>query len=251
MIQQAQMVQSLPMNVMQQAEQYQLGSLLGTYKPQLSHPLAIIGLIVGAWVLDIIVIAVAASFGYILYFTIFLPIIALIYGIRAMFHYNVRVYHFNAGLIKTKGQQFDVIRWDQVEAVWQKITKSRYSTSYTYTVQRTDHKTFIFNSILRQIALLGQNIMQEVTKIQMPRAMEAYNAGHTLNFGTLAISSYGINNGKEQLSWDQLENVALYRGYLVIKKIGKKRNWEHVAVASIPNYTVLLGIISYARSGQR
>ncbi|MFL5704615.1 MAG: hypothetical protein ACJ8AG_17515 [Ktedonobacteraceae bacterium] len=52
---------------------------------------------------------------------------------------NVKAYVFTEGLIRAQGSKIDAMRWEYVEAVWEKIVKHRYRglipiyTSYHYT----------------------------------------------------------------------------------------------------------------------
>lgn len=250
-MQQAQAVQpQISGEVYQQAAIYQLGTPVATFTPLLSNPLTIIAMVLGIIIADVILVAFIYSLGYILYILIAIPIAAIIYGINALRHCNLKVYQFSYGLVRVKGTRVDAIRWDQVESVWQKITKGRYSTSRTYTLRRSDGASFTFTHALRHVEQLGQNMQQTIAAIHTPMAMTAYNAGNTLHFGPLHLNYQGISNGKEVLPWHEMQGVEIKQGYVNIKRMGKTFNWSRIAVANIPNVLVFLNVVNHARSGQ-
>jgi len=244
--------QQMPPEVYQLAGTYQLGTLNVLYKPTFTNPLAIIGITIGVIILDIILAAVIYNVGFIVYILFLLPIFMIVFAINRIANCNLRVYAFTNGLVRAKGSQNDVIRWDQVQAVLQNITRGTYSgTTHNYTVRRGDGATFKFGSVLRNVANLGQTLQQEVARALLPRAIAAYNAGSALPFGSLSISVQGINNGSETVPWNQVQNVEVKQGFVLVKKMGKSLNWARVKVSTIPNFPVFMGMVSYARGGQR
>src|SRR2546422_93514 len=126
MIQQQPMMaaQSLPFNITQQAEMAQLGILNNIYKPRISSPLAVLGIAGGIILASIIPFVFFLMLDYIVGILIILPILAIIYAIVGLMNCSLRVYEFTHGLIKAKGSRVDVVRWDQVESVWQEIKTS-------------------------------------------------------------------------------------------------------------------------------
>jgi len=250
----------------QQAGAYGLGVPLAVYKPLLPNALAVIGMIVGVIVVDAILLAAIASLtGYVLYILITIPIAAIIYGISALMNCQLRVYQFSEGLIRVKGMQADPIRWDQVTSVVQQVTRrgsyifwggligaaiARSRPSQSFTVQRSDGAVFKFNAILKNVAQLGQNIQQAVTQHHMPRAIAAYQGGSSIPFGPLTVSPQGLNNGREVLSWNQVQSVDVKQGQIIVKKVGKTFAWANIYISQIPNLQVFLGLANYARTGR-
>ncbi len=233
---QIQIHSEIPPMIHQQAGAYGLGVPLAVYKPLLPNALAVIGMIVGVIVVDAILLAAIASLtGYVLYILITIPIAAIIYGISALMNCQLRVYQFSEGLIRVKGMQADPIRWDQVTSVVQQVTRrgsyifwggligaaiARSRPSQSFTVQRSDGAVFKFNAILKNVAQLGQNIQQ------------------------------GLNNGREVLSWNQVQSVDVKQGQIIVKKVGKTFAWANIYISQIPNLQVFLGLANYARTGR-
>jgi hypothetical protein len=244
-------VHQLPPEVAQQAGSYQLGEMNAVFRPTLTNPLTIIGLTIVALIADILLTVVIYNVGYIVYVLVVLPVIIIIYCIRGLMTCNLRVYLFQNGFIHAKGSRLDVVRWDQVRYIWQRITRSRYgNTTHHYKIERNDGATFTLNSMLKNVGILGQNIQQAVTQVHLPQAIAAYNAGNAIPFGPLSISLQGLSNGREVLPWNQQQNLLLNRGYLLARRQGTSRNWAKVAVSRIPNYLVFIKLANYARTGQ-
>lgn len=244
----------IPPDVSNQAATYQLGNATGVYKPRFTNPLVIVGIAVGAIILDIIVLyAILVATGYLFYILIAIPIIALIWMFSALPYANLRAYTFSQGLIHAKGSAIDVIRWDQIEAVWEKATRTRRSNnvSLIYIVRRAgDGKTFRYSSQLQQVAMLGQTIQQELVRAQMPRVIPAYNAEQDIAFGPIHVNTQGLNNGREMVPWTQVGSVVVREGVVNIEQGGRMLPWKSIRADSIPNLAVLRALVNYVVQGQ-
>jgi hypothetical protein len=244
--------QQVPPEVFQQAAIFQLGEPTAIYKPSITNPLIIIALVLGVSIVDILLLIGIYEVGFIVYLLIAIPIAMVIYGVRAFMWHNVRVYIFTNGFIRANGTSIDAVRWDQVEAVFQRAIRSRYGyvISYTYTVRRSDGAVYKFNNLIKKIADLGNTIQHEVTKVHVPRAIAAFNSGNPLHFGKLSLNVQGISKGSAMLPWMQVRNVDLNRGYVQIWQNGRSTRWGRVRVADVPNLLVFLEMVNYARSRQ-
>ena len=171
-------------------------------------------------------------------------------------HLNLRVLLCSEGLLRTNGSQVEIVRWDQAEAFWQAVTR-RYTngaytgTTHVYTLRRNDGMVFKFNDTISKVEELGNAIQREVTRVLLPRFINAYNAGSTLNFGPLSINRQGISNSREMLPWSQYKDMQVQRGIISVKKEGKWLNWSSVGVAKIPNFYVFMALLDYAVKSQQ
>jgi type IV secretory pathway VirB3-like protein len=249
MISQAPPAQTLTPEIQQQAVQYQLGPLYAIYKPSFTNPFAIIGIALGAIVADIIVFALIYAAGYILYYTVAVPIIAVILAISALSNSNLRIYHFEQGLIRAKGKQTEVVRWEHVRALFVKITNSRYGTQHLYTIERNDGASIKVTAV-KGIEVLGQNIQQAILYALWPSAVASYQAGNTLNFGPLNVSMQGISKGNNLLPWNQVQEVNVKRGIVSVKSAGKTLRWSSTFVRKLPNFIIFMRLCDYARTGR-
>jgi hypothetical protein len=256
---------TMPQAIYEQAYAHQLGAPVATYKPPLTNPLAIIGVVLGAIVLDILVLyGILAATGYIFYILIAIPIAAIGYGVVAMLNYNLAIYQFMNGLVRAKGQQVEVVRWDRISALWIRMNRRRnYSLSGALasslasgntiqglTLQRDDGRNFSFSSLLRGHLRLIQSIEQNMVQFHLPRATAAYQSGQVVPFGPLSVSRQGISNGRETLGWNEVQNIEINRGNLLVKRSPKGAKWASVDVAKIPNLAVFVSLTSGVRSGQ-
>src|SRR5712692_6536681 len=128
--------QQMPPAFYQLAGTYQLGSFKAMYQPLLPNPLAVIGAVIGFTILDLILAAVIYNSGYIVYILYILPIVIIVYAPFGIAQSNLRANTFTNGLVRAKGGQTDVVRWDQVEAIWQHLLRIYGSTNHTYTIRR-------------------------------------------------------------------------------------------------------------------
>ncbi|HEX4206034.1 MAG TPA: DUF6585 family protein [Ktedonobacteraceae bacterium] len=243
----------VPPEVYNQAANYQLGELTGLYKPRFANALMIVGIALGVTILDIIVfLAILIYGGYIFYILIVIPIVALIWMFSALPYANLRVYTFAQGLVHARGQAIDAVRWDQIEAVWAKATRSRNSIQYIYTVRRGgDGKTFTYRNHLQQVRNLGATIQQRLVQAQMPRVIPAYNAGQNIAFGAVNVNMQGLNNGKEMVPWSEVGSIVNREGTLNIEKDGRLLPWKAIKVANVPNFAVLQALVQYVVKGPR
>lgn len=255
-----------PQSVYAQASAYQLGAQGPTYRPVLPSVLAVIGMMVGVIVADIILLFIITVLtGYIFYILIAIPIVAIIYGIYALNDSNLRIYQFANGLVRVKGEQHDVIRWDQVAFVIQNVRRRGYgyawggilgaaltntNTPHSINVQRTDGATFKFSGTVRHVTQLIQTIQGAVTQAHMPRAIAAYGAGSPVTFGSFVLSQQGLSNGREALPWNEIQSVDIKNGKVLVKRIGKTFSWANVNISQVPNILVFMSMVNYARTGR-
>lgn len=270
MFQQPQGLENLhvPAQISQQAMMFQLGSLRNVYKPRISNPLMVIGIALGIILADVVLFAVILLLGYIVYLLIIVPIFAVAYGIFGLLNCNLRVYDFEHGLLRSKGSQMNVIRWDQVASVWQesKVSSSGYLVGgvlgallfsgrnrHIFKVSLHDGATFTFsNSNISQIENLGQIIQQEVAQIHMPLAIAAYDSGNIIPFGPLSVSRQGISNQKgATLPWSQVNGVTVNMNVVTIMQNERVQKWVSAPTAKVPNLGVLTALIDYARNNAR
>lgn len=256
----------MPSEIYQQAGMYQLGAPVAVYKPLLGNPLAIIGMMLGTIIVDILLFYIILTLtGYIFYVLVAIPIAAIAYGVYAFIDYNLRVYQFANGIVRAKGRQTETIRWDQIDAIWIKLIRQRYyiglagvfasalassRRTQRMTVRRIDGTNFKFTNMLRGHVQLMQNLEQVVMKLHMPRAIAAFQSGQVIPFGPLSVGRQGMGNGRETIPWNELQNVEVKRGYLQVKRVGKTFNWANVNVSKIPNLLVFVSLVNGVRSGQ-
>jgi hypothetical protein len=143
---------------------------------------------------------------------------------------EMRVYVCPAGLLYHAQGTTTAIRWDQVEAFWQRVIR-RYSygistgSTHRYTIRRSDGVTFTFNDRLDHVEALGTTIARETARLLWPRYIASYQAGQTLSFGPISL-------------------IALTRGFLSIQQAGTTvRKWN-VQASKIPNINLCMTLVN-------
>jgi hypothetical protein len=242
--------EQFPYDVSQAAVMYQLGAPTAIFKPRFTSAFAIIGMVVGAVVLDIIALIVTVAFtGRLFYILLAIPILAIVWAVNALRYCHISVYLFAGGFVHVKGRVVDPVRWDQIKAVRHKVTNVRGRLISTYTLQRSDGKTFQYSRPLQNVEKLGEIIQQEVTRIQLPQVLAAFNTGQLLNFGKVNVDRQGINNGKEMIPWSQVDSLTTQQDHLVAKKDGRLLQWRSVKMGDVVNLGVLLGLVNTITRG--
>ena len=140
----------------------------------------------------------------------------------------------------------NAFRWDEITEVYQSMQRTHRfgrAVQRIYTVRDASGRKSVLTGELAGIAALGETIQREVTARILPRYWEAYNQGKALQFGALGLSKEGISKGRQVLAWDQIEEVKLERGSIVIKKEAGKLPWASITASSTPNLFVLTSML--------
>jgi hypothetical protein len=142
-------------------------------------------------------------------------------------------------------------RWDQVQDVTANVvrhyTNGIYTgTTHTYTLQKSSGEKLVLNDSLKEIEAFYNHLENNTLQQRYQRLADAYNNGNPVTFGPVTIGKQsGIQIGKKAFPWEEIEEVAINKGYLTIKK--KQGGWFSGATAAagaIPNLHVLLSIIN-------
>ncbi len=240
----------MPPEIAQQAASYQLGAHTQLYQANLIKLISFVSITLVLTVIDIP--AVIAENSNIIVLLILLA--ATIYAVwYLVINFNSKAYVFTEGLIRAQGSKIDVMRWEHIEAVWEKIVRHRYRglitiyTSYNYTVSRGDGAQFKFSSALKNTKQLGDVIQQEVTRRQLPKAIAAYDNGSLANFGPLSVSMQGISKNGVLVPWNQVGQVNLRRGWVIVPKQGSLLAASRTRCSLVPNLQVFLQLVEHAR----
>ena len=160
--------------------------------------------------------------------------------------HNLRALVYPDGFIHVRGGRVNAFRWDEIAEVYQSMQRTHRfgrAAQKIYMVKDATGKKSVLTGELAGIAALGETIQREVTARMLPRCWEEYNQGKTLQFGALGISKEGISKGKEIQPWDQVEEVRLEWGSIVVKKNDKKLPWASITASSTPNLFVFTSMV--------
>ena len=169
-------------------------------------------------------------------------------GVTAFRNRDLRVVVLEKGLVRVGGGKTEILRWDDINSVFQAITVHytngiKTGTTHVYTVFAQSGQKIVFNDTLKNVEALGATIQREASSRLMPRYTQAYNSGGTATFGKLTLSKAGISNGKDTIPWDQVQAVNINRGQISVRKQGKWLNWAGQTAAATPNLFIFLNMI--------
>ena len=52
------------------------------------------------------------------------------------------------------------------------------------------------------------------------------------------------------MMWEEVQNVEIKQGQVIIKKAGKTLAWAKINISQIPNLFVFMSMVHYARTGR-
>lgn len=238
----------------QLAAMYQLGTPQSEYRVRLKRSEIIYCIL--AFVLGAIFLLAGVAGGdstaltAFLVLALFFIVIGILVVLTPIFRRSWRVYVCSDGFAFVRGGRVDAFRWDQIEAMWQAITR-RYSygvyvgATHKYTVRRKDGVKVVFNDRFAQVEDLGNALSRSITNVVFPQVLAAYNAGQTITFGSLSISLQGVSNGRETLPWSQIKEIGVNRGIISVRREGKWLNWSTIYASRVPNFFVFLALVNY------
>ena len=273
------MAQQIAGDAQQLAALHRLGLPIAVYKP--STTLTVIGGLVAivfgvAWavVAFYIVNSVVSSFsstGFPPILGLVIPLFGLVFVLigglallKAFRNRNLRVYVHEQGVVYLKRNGNEVIRWDQIAAVWHKVKKRTSTTStrnpstgytttststtiyHSYIVQRADGAKVVFDGTFSRLRELGQTIEQGSARYLLPRAIAAFNAGQPVVFGKMYVNFSGVSDGKKTLPWSELKSIKVdeNNGTIAIRKQGKWLNWSNLSLSETPNILVFEALVN-------
>lgn len=185
------------------------------------------------------------------------PLVGLVIclGLGALFFWIAwRNWRLAAALFEEGFAYYDrkglrVVPWDDIDLVYQSIIK-RYvngvyaGTMHTYTVMLRDGARLVLDDRLRDVEAIGGAVVKTSAVRLLPRYAAAVQAGQRVSFGPLALDLNGLYSGSKSLAWGEIKAVKLDRGILSVAKEGKWLNWTSATVPQIPNFYVLMTLLS-------
>lgn len=156
---------------------------------------------------------------------------------------------YEAGLAYVDRAGLRQVRWDEIDAVWQAVTKHYRNGIYTgtthvYTLQPRAGGRLVLDDKFDKIEDLGTALQRSASAALFPRYAEALKRGERVTFGPLALDPQGLYAGNKSLKWDEIKGVKLEKGTLSVKKEGGWFNWTSATVPQIPNFFVFYDLLS-------
>jgi len=169
------------------------------------------------------------------------------------------VWIFEHGLVSrdTKTNLITVYPWARsriVRANTRHNSGSAQFTTYDYRVTRDDRTTLVLTGVSTyesEVRVLGEMIVQEISKVRLPRALDALQRQQKLDFGPLGISLRGISDGRDTTPWAQVEAIEVREGVIRIRRDGALTTWAKISVGSVPDVDVLLTLAEALHTNTR
>lgn len=171
--------------------------------------------------------------------------------------FSTKISVYAHGFIHTRLAQTRVFRWDEIDAITQRISigsghrRREWLTPgpdlavYSYGIRKTNGAIVTLTNAIDRVWELGPHIQQKVLTYQLPRALETVKNGGTLAFGQLHIDQAGISKGGETLYWYELADMEFNQRDLQIFK-GSQLNrqlWLNTELATIPNHLLFCELV--------
>jgi hypothetical protein len=157
---------------------------------------------------------------------------------RALLHRN--------GVVLERSGPPEVLPWSDVKYCIERNVNGHYSVR----LELMDQRRLTFDALFRDHHALGAAVRQGVTRAVLARAVGQLDRGEEVPFGTLNMSRDGLNNGKEQLAWDEVSELGVVlnfsgSGYKIqVYKEGAKLAWFSQPCIDFPNMEAFLELAS-------
>ena len=156
---------------------------------------------------------------------------------------------------EVQGAEREVVVWEDIGKVWQSVTSwqsygAEVARSYEYTIELKDGRQFEFYN-LENIPELGQIIQRHVTQRQLPVIHAKLATGEPVSFGKVTVHPEGLSKGGNVLPWDQIQQVEVKKGEVIIHRgTGTRRYpWVKIQVSKIPNIFIFLTLLREKQHG--
>ncbi|HEX6340724.1 DUF6585 family protein [Umezawaea sp.] len=161
-----------------------------------------------------------------------------------------RVYVFGEGfaLPARDGVPARAVTWAEVEAVHRGVTDTYVDgkhviTVHAYRLVLPDGELVVFRGVEQpgkmsrtDVVALGPVLQKEVSERRLPPAVEAINAGRTVDFGPLALSASGVTTPSGLVPWNSVRELSTGAGQVVLASAGRKPGTY--PIFDIPNFEV-------------
>ena len=171
----------------------------------------------------------------------------LLFSLSRNWNLNLALYEGGFAYIDRHGLR--QIKWTDIEAVWQSITKHyqygfHVRTTYNYTLQLNDKTKITLDNKIPKIEQVGKAITNGSTNALFPQYVAALKSGQRVTFGPLSLDPNGLYSGNKSLTWQEIKAVKIAQGIIAIKKEGGWFNWATVSVPQVPNFWVFIDLVS-------
>lgn len=163
----------------------------------------------------------------------------------------LRIFYYENGLIYRGRKSLQtIIYWQNVQSVMHKVkvVGGEYGskTIHISTLNCIDGTSLRLDDVtFPELEPLMASIEGEIARNLFPVALSAYQIGHTVLFGPLAITQEGVRYRKRVFPWSEVKGVST-DGHIRFQKHGKRLKWIiNVNQAKVPNIGTLRMLIQH------
>ena len=165
---------------------------------------------------------------------------------------KVTVIVYTDGFIYLSNQGMEVVRWEQIDTVWQRFattsSKGTGNALNDYTLHCDDGRLFHLTRVFTDAHVFSNKIMNNVTPRLLQELLNSYQYREKLLFGKLVISHQGLRWKQRYLPWHLFERYYISNdSVLVIFKRGWFPAWKSISLSKIPNVFALLYLLQMQR----
>lgn len=167
----------------------------------------------------------------------------------------VTVIVYTDGFIYVGKRGMEVVRWEQIDTVWQRFattsSKGISNALNDYTLHCDDGRLFHLNPVFTDAHVFSDKIVMNVTPHLLQELLNSYQYREKLSFGKLTISHQGLRWKRRYLPWHVFERYYISNdSVLVLFKRGWFPAWKSISLSKIPNVFALLYLLQMQRDMQ-
>ncbi|HKI32209.1 MAG TPA: DUF6585 family protein [Gemmataceae bacterium] len=153
-------------------------------------------------------------------------------------------------LVRVQGETADVLSWKEIVTVCRaSFTSSERGKSTNparrLTLQTGTCKTFEFDESLAGLSQLRELVEEHTLEHLLHPALDRYEAGEEVTFGSVRASCEGMRFGGNILPWADYDGAEVSKGVLTVTARDASRPFCKVPVRDVPNSHVLIALAEY------
>jgi hypothetical protein len=180
-----------------------------------------------------------------------LLLLGLAAGTYAYVNWSKGVMVYDRGFAVRDRKGIRIWRWEDIVSLTESVTRHYYfrgiysGTTHLYNLFNLQNQRLVLSDIFTDVEEIALTIRESIFPILYDRAVQQYNAGQMLSFGSVMISKAGIEIGKKTYPWTEIQQVSIKQGvFKVSKKSGDRFSGASTSTSYLPNLNVLLNIIN-------
>ncbi|SEG85728.1 hypothetical protein SAMN04489712_11868 [Thermomonospora echinospora] len=163
---------------------------------------------------------------------------------------GLAVYAFEDGLVRLTPRGTSAHRWDELHSVTMAMVRPASRgrrTQWRFTVTGADGAHFVLGDELPGVRDLGEAIVAEVARRELPRRLAEVEEGRTVRFGPFTVDGTGVGkdgeDGKdgEVVPWESAGESGIGNGQVYVRRSDGTRAMS-AAVGLVPDALVFVGL---------